>query len=183
MNRAFIKGVPPEESGFDYLALGSIVGNLLTLEFALRFFLHETLGEERQPDSKPVQLACVCKGQRIPCNHLTNYSALGCLIKEANKKLGELDRPERVDPSLVHLRDAIAHGRVFSNVHPTGPYRLLKFSSPRKDDGMVQVEVSIELNQEWWRSQVQQTAEAVNKMQKVLLSLYPSQTPIVEAAD
>jgi len=175
VNRAFIKGVPPEESRFRvyYPALGSIVGNLLTLEFALRFFLHEILGEERQPSCKPVQLVRVCKGEWIPWNHLTNHSTLNRLIGEANKKLEELNRPERVDLSLVQLRDALAHGRVFSGVGPNGPYRLLKFSRPRKEDGMVQVEVSIELTEEWLQSQVHQTAEAFNKIETVRQSLHP----------
>jgi len=205
MNRAFIKGVCPEEAGFGVytVALGSIVGNLLTLEFALRFFLHKALGEEQ-----PVQLMSVRRKELLPSNHLTNDSSLQYLIREANRKLRQLNQPERIDPSLVDLRDSLAHGRVFSGVGPQGPYRLLRFSRPprpsatrvlvrigtyclvkkvspplREDRDAVQVLVCDELTEEWFQSKVQQTAEAVNKIQKVLQSLYPDQASIVEAAD
>jgi hypothetical protein len=50
-------------------------------------------------------------------------------MKKVNSELQALELSNRVDESLVKLRDALAHGRVLADV-PEGPFRIFKFSKP-----------------------------------------------------
>lgn len=118
--------------------IGAIITNLQSLELALRLFLSESVG----PADANLQLDQLKAGDVVTECHLTNYDSLGPIIRKVNERLDELGVSERVDESLVEIRDALAHGRVFS-LHPDGPYRLIKFSRP--EDGQVEVAIVVEL--------------------------------------
>jgi hypothetical protein len=158
-----------------YRDLGHVVGNLLGLEFHLRLFLSEALETSQQPDAKSTDLEGIHEGDWLPCNHLTNSSSLGPLIDEANVKLAELGYPERLDPTLADLRDALAHGRIFSTVSPSGPFRLVKFSRPT--NGTVQVKVAIELTPEWLQLQIRRTTEEYRRIATVRRRLLRGDSP------
>jgi len=57
------------------------------------------------------------------------YDTLAQVMKKVNSELQALELSNRVDESLVKLRDALAHGRVLADV-PEGPFRIFKFSKP-----------------------------------------------------
>ena len=161
--------------------IGRVVLNLLALEFVLRLFLYNALSEDRQPGHELLHFDKLQVGDWVVCNHLTNHSPLGYLIKETNKKLKDLDRPERVDMTLVAVRDALAHGRLLSMVSPQETPRLLKFSSSWK--GKVQVQMAAELTKTWLNLQMNRTFEAVKSMVSVMQDLFPSSASIEQYTD
>jgi hypothetical protein len=138
-------------------AIGKIIWNLHSLEYALRLFLWESVGP-KDPAFHPDQLSV---NDKVAVNPITNYDSLGDLIMKVNKYLETLGKSERIDRSVVDLRDAIAHGRVVS-FHPTGPFRMLKFSKPKS--GYVSVTTVVELTPDWLADQVKRTYSEVAKV-------------------
>ena len=92
--------------------IGSIVINLQSLEFALRLFLDETQGHSDSPRNTPLNLAGLNIDEWVPENYFTNYDMLKQLIRKVNNELQKRGLSERIDESLVELRDAIAHGLI-----------------------------------------------------------------------
>jgi hypothetical protein len=148
--------------------IGKIVTNLQSLEFALRLFLGEIQSQSGAAKGTIVDFARLNVGEYVPENYFTNYDTLKQLIQKANIELQTRSFSERIDESIVELRDAIAHGRV-SSLHPDGPLRLLKFSKPA--DGKVQVKISVELSQEWLSKQIKRTHDEILKIVRAGQSL------------
>jgi hypothetical protein len=144
--------------------IGKIIGNLQVLEFLLRLFLYEKVG----PQNITYSLDEVAEGEWVPENPITNYDSLRTLVKKVNKQLEAQGVTDRVDHSLVDLRDAIAHGRVTA-FHPEGPYKLMKYS-PAKD-GKVQVMIAKTLSSRWLKEQVTRTLSEARKVQQIGHSL------------
>lgn len=67
----------------------------------------------------------------------------------------------RVDESIVGLRDALAHGRVFS-YEPSPPSVLLKFSKPK--NGYVKVEFSALMTRDWFDKQIKWIQRELRKV-------------------
>lgn len=144
--------------------LGKVLTNLLSLEVCLRLFLYDLQGLKRPTGgSTPPQhdFTNPTLGAWVPLTPLTSYETLGKLIRKVNSSLEERGREDRIDPSLVDLRDALAHGRVLS-LKPEGPMRLVKFSKPCGDQ--VKVVASVELTQEWLKQQTQRTWSEIQKV-------------------
>ena len=120
--------------------VGAIVTNLQALETALRYFLLRRKGEEAQfPKPGDTQ---------VKNTYLTRHTSLGKLIRTFNAALDETEKNFEVDLGAVHIRDAIAHGRlVTANVLPA---RLWKFGRPK--NGIVEIEFSEELTAEWLKA-------------------------------
>lgn len=148
--------------------IGSIVANLQSLEFALRLFLDETQGYPNRQKDMPKNLTGLEIGEWVPENYFTNYDTLNQLIRKANVEMQKRGLSERIDESLVELRDAIAHGRVLS-LHPDGPFRILKFSKPI--DGKTQVEISVDMTPEWFSQQIKRTQDEILKVIRIGQSL------------
>ena len=141
--------------------IGKIVLNLQSLEFSLRLILDKL----QNPDGgTKIDLMDLTVGEWISENYFTNYDTLNQLIKKVNSELGSHGLSERVDDSIVELRDAIAHGRVLA-VNPEGPYRIVKFS-PSKDS-KVQVVVSLDITKDWLSHQISRTTNEVQKVIKI----------------
>jgi hypothetical protein len=149
-------------------SIGSIVTNLQSLEIALRLFLDETQGYSDSLKDTRSNLTGLNVGEWVPENYITNYDTLGQLIRKANSELQRHGLSERIDESLVELRDAIAHGRVLS-LRPDGPFHILKFSKPK--DGKTQVKISIEMTPEWLSQQTKRTHDEILKVVEVGQSL------------
>lgn len=149
-------------------AIGVLHMNLLSLEFALRLFLYELQKLGNSSVIAPVDFTASAVDTWIPETPLTNYDTLGQLIGKVNDELEARNCPERIDMSLVTVRDALAHGRVLTD-DPKNHFRLLKFSKPT--NGRVQVKVSIELTPDWLKAQVRQVHEEVQKIVRVSRSL------------
>jgi hypothetical protein len=123
--------------------VGSIVTNLQALETVLRGFLVERYD----------QCAAFPKmGDTTACrNYLTAYDSLGSLIDEYHELLAENEKRFSINPTVVRVRDALAHGRLIARGNdPSPPFELWKFGKVK--DGKVQVEFSQVLSEEWLKA-------------------------------
>jgi hypothetical protein len=133
--------------------VGAIVTNLQALETVLRYFL-ATLRNEVVEFPKPGD-------QTAKFSYLTWHTSLGKLIRTFNEALAEAEKKFEVDIGVVHIRDAIAHGRLVTTEEL--PFRLWKFGANR--NGRVGIEFSEELTADWLKS----TSDViVREKQKVL---------------
>ncbi len=132
--------------------LGTVLGNLLSLELMLREFLFHEAGEVPY-----VNLDLVNIGDVVPENALTDYSTLGRLIDRYNAIVVLRDVTLTINKDdVLSLRDALAHGRVYGQT-PAPPLRLLKFSDPKK--GPIKVEFAETLDPTWLNKQRQMLLE------------------------
>jgi hypothetical protein len=99
--------------------------------------------------------------QTVKLTYLTRRTSLGKLIRTFNEALADAEKKFEVDIGVVHIRDAIAHGRLVTIKEL--PFRLWKFG-PRKD-GHVDIEFSEELTADWLKGT---SAMIVREKQKVL---------------
>lgn len=128
-------------TGDDHLTgIGKIVGNLHALEHVLRIFLCEAYGEKIEyPASGVMELAET---------HLTDYASLDKVVAAFNASLSAQEQQYRVDPAVVKVRDALAHGRVTS-LSASFPVTLYKFGRA-SNNKRVPVEYSEVLSKEWF---------------------------------
>ncbi len=140
--------------------MGKLVGNLQSFEFLLRSCLYSSVG----PQDATLNFDQLAVGDLVPENPLTNYDSLGDLIKKVNAQLEAAGRAERVDDSLVIVRDALAHGRVTA-LRPHGPFRLVKFLKPMKHK--VIVAIAIDLSPQWLAEQINKTRQEAKKVYEV----------------
>lgn len=126
-------------------ALGELVSNFHFLEFALRLALYfaDTKPADRLPLS--FRLASLRVGDRLPVSHLSSWATLGQLIDAYNRHPVARGASPEVDPTLVTMRDTIAHGRVLAD-ETGGPPVAVKFQRPAPDATDVAVSVAIELS-------------------------------------
>lgn len=135
--------------------IGVIVSHLQTLEFFLRVFLCEADGERVEfPES----------GQRsIALTKLTNYDSLREVVSRYNARLDAAEQKFSVDPQIVKIRDAIAHGRLLSET--VVPMTLFKFGKPN-NCGIVPIEDEFVLNGEWFAQSRALTRDHLDKVFK-----------------
>lgn len=124
--------------------VGSIVTNLQALETVLRAFLVERYGHcSKFPDM----------GDETVCrSYLTAYASLGELLQDYHRDLNDEEKQKySVDPFVVRIRDAVAHGRLIARgSDPAPPYELWKFGKPK--DGKIAVDFAETLTEEWLKS-------------------------------
>jgi hypothetical protein len=120
--------------------VGAIVTNLAALETVLRYFLAKLRNEV-------IEFPKV-GDQSVKFSYLTRHTSLGKLIRTFNDALAEAEKKFEVDIGVVHIRDAIAHGRVVTTKEL--PFRLWKFGSNR--NGQVAIEFSEELTADWLKN-------------------------------
>jgi hypothetical protein len=123
--------------------VGNIVTNLQALESVLRGFLVERFG----------QCAGFPKiGDKLACrNYLTSWISLGDLIDDYYASLSENEKQYSIDKTVVTIRDALAHGRLFvRGANPTPPFELWKFG--KATGGKMPVEFCETLAAEWLKS-------------------------------
>jgi len=141
--------------GVDHLSgLGKIIGNLHTLELMLGIFLCKAHGENVEfPESSM---------GTVPETHLTNFMTLGELIAAYNSALAPAESAYSVDPVIVKVRDAIAHGRLTS-VSARFPLTLYKFGKPDKM-GVVPIELVEEISETWLDQNRQRIFDDIEKI-------------------
>lgn len=136
--------------------LGSLLANFHSLEFILRGFLYNIYGGELGvPFGEDIYTVTI--GHSLPENAFTNYDSLRELIAKYNSVAREHSQPQ-IDPTLVEIRDALAHGRV-SAAETSDDLRLLKFSKPRR--GFVEVTFNAPLSHDWFLEQRRRVREAL----------------------
>ena len=142
-------------------ALGKILANLQSLEFAVRAFLYERGDLPHQPLPSGTDLHDLKVGDTVPENALTSYDSLGQLVDRYNRAVNDLQLA--VDRSVVDLRDALAHGRVSAPL--TAPnLSLLKFERPKA--GSTKVAYYQELSPQWLSEQVKRVFGELQKVAK-----------------
>lgn len=121
------------------LGVGAIVTNLQALETVLRCFL-------MQKDGTPITFPKL-GDTSAPETWLTRFVSLGGLISNYNSALSETEKPTKaIDLSVVEIRDAFAHGRLFV-YGDSFPGTLWKFGRGKR--GQVPVEFCEKLTDEW----------------------------------
>jgi len=136
------------------LELGKLQINFHSLELLLRLFLTETNGEE-------IKIPTI--GQTsIELTHLTNYDSLGQLITKYNNLTNKTPNFQ-IDPLIVNIRDAIAHGRLISLIEAP-PLRLFKFDKPK--DGLVNLTFDETLDRSWFDKSRAYLFKQIEKIQK-----------------
>jgi hypothetical protein len=130
-------------------AMGKIVVNLHSLEFALRNFLWGQ--EDRQGlENWNTCITQLQVGQSVPVNAFSNYDTLKKLIAKFNNVVQLIDSGLCVDPDIVTIRDAIAHGRIWAS-NPQPPMQLVKFDIPK--NGTVTVTHTELIDDNWLKVQ------------------------------
>ena len=149
------------------LNLGKLLVNFQSLEFALRAFLWESEKDVGQNSStyQELKLDNLIEGDMIAENAFTNYDSLNVLIDKYNQNLKISSAGLTIDKSIVSIRDAVAHGRVFGDT-PKPPMTLLKFSKP--SNKRVKVIFSVQLTPEWFHEQLSKTQQATLVVAKAL---------------
>ena len=138
--------------------LGKIVSNLQSLECLLRMFLKEANGE-----SASTQYFNLKVNDEVSEDSFTNYDTLDQLIKKYNAHVSVVDKALCISAKVVPLRDALAHGRVFStNPSPGHPSQLLKFDKPV--NGKVKVTHSEEMNSDWYEKNIDLTFKQIERV-------------------
>ena len=129
----------------DACSLGKIVWDLLELELLARCVLMKSSDDANK---RLIELLNESKGNFVEVDPFTNWDSLRPVLKEYNKK-----KPNHeVDiKKIVHLRDSLAHGRMFFYGSPRepGPLRLLRFSNKPKEK-KVSIVASETLTKEWF---------------------------------
>ena len=68
------------------------------------------------PMGEPLEFGNLSVGEWVPETPLANYDTLAQVMKKVNSEFQARGLSNRVDESLVKLRDALAHGRVPADV-------------------------------------------------------------------
>jgi len=157
------------------LYLGNLMMNFQLLEGVIRAFLHAFPGQQLFNDEYAAKgIFAQPVGTYYPDNALTNYDSLGELIKKFNKYADQY-AIQKVDISLVEIRDAIAHGRVFAQEpgQPESPFglplRLVKFDRPF--NGKTKMVFNEIMTDSWFERQQIRVAAAHNIVWLALHSL------------
>lgn len=138
------------------LSLGKIICNLQALELLLRAVLASRFPGEGAglDESLPV-------GTVIAATPLTDYDQLRRLSRKFNDLMVEEGKPGIDYQRLVDVRDALAHGRVFTKVE-SNDFTLMKFGRPK--DGSVTVTFNEVLSQEWFRATHMSLTTAIQRV-------------------
>lgn len=152
------------------LNMGKLLVNFQSLEFVLRAFLYESekIMERNGSSYQELKLDKLKEGETIAENAFTSYDSLYELIDKYNQNERVTKAGLTIDRTIVSIRDAIAHGRVFG-ITPQPPMTLLKFSRPHNK--RVKVTFSVQLTREWFNKQlprVQRAALVVTKALEML---------------
>jgi len=132
--------------------LGKVIGNLHSLEIALRAFL-----DRLNPASSPhlpagksyYQLQI---GDSVPENAFTNFDTLGDLVDKYNAAMRQKNPDLLVDCSVVQLRDLMAHGRVSADAPDETRLAIIKFARPH--NGSVRVTDCALMTEQWFQGRI-----------------------------
>jgi len=114
--------------------LGDLQAKFMSLEYNLRTFLFLHSGRPFMQDMESVAV-----GDSFEENEFTNYDTLPKLVAKYNDVVRLKNAALVIHPSIVEIRDALAHGRLYRRFADRQS-RLLKFSKPDKATGRVRAE-------------------------------------------
>jgi hypothetical protein len=133
--------------------VGKIVSNLESLEFLIRIYLSSANSQKIEFPTPTTK--------ELSETYITNYMSLGDLIEKYNEGLTPAEQIHRVDIEAVKIRDALAHGRIFSQTEGF-PITLYKFSKPK--DGKAAVEYAETLTTDWLKQKNEMIRAQMNKV-------------------
>ena len=143
------------------LRLGKLLGNLQSLECMLRFYLLK-----RDKGALSLSYWALQVGDEIPSDAFSNYDSLGKMLDKFNVDVASRDAKLKLDPSVVAIRDLLAHGRVAADKEDTSRLRIVKFGLP--SGGKVQVVASAVMSDDWFDPNIALVYEQVVKVGKAL---------------
>lgn len=154
--------------------LGAVFANLQSLEFVLRLFLYRRRSRPHAFFRRGQNLTGLSVGAVLPENAVTDYDSLSDLITRYNTIARRSFAGFEIDHTLVTLRDALAHGRVF--LPKTGlELRLLKFTRPRHRK--VRVNFAAALTVEWLAAQNARVVREITKIHAAANAARQRRTP------
>lgn len=142
--------------------LGGLIGNLHSLEFIIRLCLAQR-SESVARDTYGDEFREMPAGTIVPESDLTDFASLGQLIERFNKCYGVADS-QPIDPSLVRLRDAIAHGRVFAGPESTH-MRIIKFERPK--GGQARIAYNEVMSDRWFLENKARVRDAIHTVGRI----------------
>lgn len=152
-----------------YEKIGQTISQFHTLEFVLRnfLFLHSNAQNINLP--LPVDLYNLSIQDETVETEFTNYDSLSKLIENANNILNTIGE-NPIDPSLVGIRDCLAHGRV-ARVGNSDNKILLKFTIPK--GGKVRLSHRLELTEGWFNVINKEISDCIRTLDKLSSSRTP----------
>lgn len=140
--------------------LGRLVTNIQTLEVTIRACLFED--ELAKGISKQLSNVKFVKGELLPESAYTNWDTLSELIRKYNEL--PISKGLTIDENIVDIRDAMAHGRVFSFA-PEGIPMLVRFNKPKNNQ--VEVEFGASMTEQWFGEQIARLFKEFRKVDEV----------------
>ena len=137
--------------------LGQLLANFQSLEFVLRAFLQGLATARPLGIPYGIDIYIYPVGSEVPESELTSYDSLGKLIEKFNDEMNIRGLPN-IDPGIVEIRDALAHGRI-SSAFPNDYLRLIKFDKPI--DGKVRVAFNELMTDTWFATQKKRVKDAL----------------------
>lgn len=142
-------------------ALGKLIANLQGLEYMLRCYLYMASDGKHDPFPYGKALDAYEIGDIVPENAFSCYDSLKELVVRYNNRLA--NSPQfQIDPGVVELRDALAHGRIASDTLE-GDYVLVKTGKGSKK-GSLLVTHRQTLTAKWLEEQTKFVAAEVKKV-------------------
>jgi len=120
------------------LGVGKIINNLEALELVIRIFLGNANNQKLEYPK--------LETKELPETYVTNFMSLDELVSEYNAGLYPAEQVHSVDTEAIKIRDAFAHGRIYS-LTVGFPIELYKFAKPK--DGKAAVEFAESLTADW----------------------------------
>lgn len=144
------------------LKLGTLVGNILCLEFVLRAFLINSEIASGRTFPQSVNLNKLKEGDIVPENAFTNNDSLRELINKYNMHPRISTSNLTLDKTLSDIRNAIGHGRISGDTPGVSSLHLLNFNHPKNKQ--VKVKFSAPLSREWFDRQISRFYDATLKV-------------------
>ncbi len=139
------------------LRLGKLLGNLQSLELSLRGELARRPGAAQVHAEPGVDVLALPLGAEVPESNITDYASLRQLLDLFNTEARARGAPV-VDLHVVELRDALAHGRVYSKTQAY-PLTLVKFDKPK--GGRARVMYRALMDEGWFGQQMKMLVDAM----------------------
>jgi hypothetical protein len=140
--------------------VGKILANLQALEFAIRLYLYAKKDPPWAALHKPLNELQI--GEPVAENAMTDWSSLAQLIDRYNAHTSKSNADLRVDPSVIEVRDVLAHSRVWLP-DTDGIPLLLKFEKPAS--GITKVSFMQFSSSEWLDKMILHTGNEIQKVQ------------------
>jgi hypothetical protein len=153
-------------------SLGKVVRGLLSIETALRSFLHHVNDEA---SLNAMDLTALSVGDVLPNSALTKSDSLGQLIEKYNiAVIGANQGTLRLDAALFELRDTLDFGRVWGG-DGNPPLRMVRFSRPA--NGLVTCIDDQLMDEHWLDTQAGRVSVALEMVRNAAQAIHPQHSP------